>query len=101
MPETLETLAPHPTLERYYASAEHKRSFVRKIFDESAGQYDQVERMMALGTGSWYRRRALRRAGLAPGMQCLDVAVGTGLVAREAVSLVGDAAAVTGLDASP
>jgi demethylmenaquinone methyltransferase/2-methoxy-6-polyprenyl-1,4-benzoquinol methylase len=34
-------------------------------------------------------------------MKCLDVAVGTGLVAREAVTLVGDPAAVTGLDPSP
>lgn len=92
---------PHPTLEKYYAGPEHKRSFVRRIFDESAGQYDQVERMMALGTGPWYRRQALRRAGLVAGMKCLDVAVGTGLVAREAVDLVGDPCAVTGLDPSP
>jgi demethylmenaquinone methyltransferase/2-methoxy-6-polyprenyl-1,4-benzoquinol methylase len=34
-------------------------------------------------------------------MKCLDVAVGTGLVAREAVSLVGDPESVTGLDPSP
>jgi demethylmenaquinone methyltransferase/2-methoxy-6-polyprenyl-1,4-benzoquinol methylase len=101
MPDALDKLAPHPTLERYYASPDGKRSFVRRIFDQSAGEYDQVERMMALGTGSWYRRQALRRAGLAPGMKCLDVAVGTGLVAREAVNLVGDAASVVGLDASP
>ena len=94
-------LAPHPTLEKYYAGPEHKRSFVRRIFDESAGEYDRVERMMALGTGPWYRRQALRRAGLAPGMKCLDVAVGTGLVAREAVGLVGDPESVIGLDPSP
>ena len=67
-------LAPHPTLEKYYAGPEHKRSFVRRIFDESAGEYDRVERMMALGTG---------------------------LVAREAVRLVGDPGAVIGLDPSP
>lgn len=101
MSNAVKGLAPHPTLERYYASPEQKRAFVRRIFDESAGEYDQVERMMALGTGSWYRRHALRRAGLAPGMKCLDVAVGTGLVAREAVKLLGDPNAVIGLDASP
>ena len=94
-------LAPHPTLGRYYRGPGHKRSFVRRIFDESAAHYDQVERMMAFGTGPWYRRQALARAGLGPGMKCLDVAVGTGLVAREAVTLVGDPAAVTGLDPSP
>jgi demethylmenaquinone methyltransferase/2-methoxy-6-polyprenyl-1,4-benzoquinol methylase len=94
-------LAPHPTLGRYYTGAEHRQSFVRRIFDESAGQYDRVERMMAFGTGPWYRRQALARAGPSPGMKCLDVAVGTGLVAREVVSLVGDASAVTGVDPSP
>jgi demethylmenaquinone methyltransferase/2-methoxy-6-polyprenyl-1,4-benzoquinol methylase len=101
MNETEEKLAPHPTLERYYAGPEHKRSFVRRIFDESAGEYDRVERMMAFGTGSWYRRWALSRSGLARGMKCLDVAVGTGLVAREAATLVGDPSRVTGLDPSP
>jgi demethylmenaquinone methyltransferase / 2-methoxy-6-polyprenyl-1,4-benzoquinol methylase len=94
-------LAPHPTLGRYYRGPDEKRAFVRRIFDDSAGHYDQVERMMAFGSGPWYRRQALARAGLAPGMKCLDVAVGTGLVAREAVTLVGDPAAVTGLDPSP
>ena len=98
---TRDKLAPHPTLERYYAAPEHKRAFVRRIFDDSAGQYDQVERMMAFGTGSWYRRSALSRSGLKPGMKALDVAVGTGLVAREAVTLVGDASGVTGVDPSP
>ena len=96
MTQTEENLAPHPTLDRYYAGPEHKRSFVRRLFDETAGQYDQVERMMAFGTGSWYRRHALSRSGLVRGMKCLDVAVGTGLVAREAVTLAGDPSAVTG-----
>lgn len=101
MPQTCELLAPHPTLEKYYAGPEQKGPFVRSIFDDSAGGYDRVERMMALGTGPWYRRQALMRAGLAVGMQCLDVAAGTGLVAREAVNIVGNAGAVIGLDPSP
>jgi demethylmenaquinone methyltransferase/2-methoxy-6-polyprenyl-1,4-benzoquinol methylase len=56
---------------------------------------------MSFGTGSWYRRQALMRSGLRPGMRMLDVAVGTGLVAREAVTLLGDPGAVLGLDPSP
>jgi len=55
---------------------------------------------MALGSGSWYRRRALQRAGLQTGMSVVDVGVGTGLVAREAADLVGDGKLVLGVDPS-
>ncbi|MEA2735092.1 MAG: demethylmenaquinone methyltransferase / 2-methoxy-6-polyprenyl,4-benzoquinol methylase [Humisphaera sp.] len=94
------TLAPHPDLPRYYDVDEGKRPFVRKIFDETAGDYDHVERLMAFGSGSWYRRKALERAGLARGMHVLDVAVGTGLVAREEVQITGDPKLVLGVDPS-
>src|SRR5689334_15006376 len=93
-------LAPHPPLGRYYATPDAKRKFVGAIFDQTAGEYDRIERMMAFGSGPWYRRQALRRAGLAPGMKCLDVAVGTGLVGREAVGIVGAGGEVVGLDPS-
>lgn len=55
---------------------------------------------MAFGTGSWYRRHALQRAGLTRGMTVLDIGVGTGLVACEAARIVGDATLVTGVDPS-
>jgi demethylmenaquinone methyltransferase/2-methoxy-6-polyprenyl-1,4-benzoquinol methylase len=96
---TLE-LAPHPPLTRYYASAGEKRAFVRGIFDQTAGDYDRIERAMALGTGSWYRRQALRRAGLRVGMRVADIAVGTGLMAREAARITGDPRLVLGIDPS-
>jgi demethylmenaquinone methyltransferase/2-methoxy-6-polyprenyl-1,4-benzoquinol methylase len=56
---------------------------------------------MAFGSGSWYRRQALLRAGLGRGMKAVDVGVGTGLVARQAALLVGDPRLVTGVDPSP
>src|SRR3954449_1109943 len=94
-------VAPHPTLPRYYENDSARASFVRRIFDAGAADYDRIERMMALGSGSWYRRMALGRAGLTAGMRVLDVAIGTGLVAREEVDIVGDPARVLGLDPSP
>jgi demethylmenaquinone methyltransferase/2-methoxy-6-polyprenyl-1,4-benzoquinol methylase len=101
-PSTAEALsAPHAMLPEYYGSEAQRRAFVREIFDRTAHDYDRVERLMSFGTGSWYRRQALLRAGLRPGMQMLDVAIGTGLVAREAIALLGDPGAVTGLDPSP
>jgi demethylmenaquinone methyltransferase/2-methoxy-6-polyprenyl-1,4-benzoquinol methylase len=94
-------VAPHPTLSRYYDDGgSGKRSFVRRIFNQTAGDYDRIERFMALGSGSWYRRQALRRAGLTAGMRVLDVAIGTGLVAREEIDITGDARLVVGLDPS-
>lgn len=91
---------PHPILDRYYADAEAKRGFVASLFDTTATDYDRVERLLALGSGPWYRRQALLRAGLAPGMRMLDVGVGTGLVARAAVRIVGDREPVVGIDPS-
>jgi len=93
--------APHPTLPRYFASEAERRPWVRGIFERTAGDYTRVERMMALGSGARYRREALVRAGLAPGMRVVDVGVGTGLVAREAAALLGAPEAVVGVDPSP
>jgi demethylmenaquinone methyltransferase/2-methoxy-6-polyprenyl-1,4-benzoquinol methylase len=92
--------APHPTLDRYYRRDADREAFVQDLFDRGARHYDTVSGVMALGSGLWYRRDALRRAGLVPGMKVLDVAMGTGLVARAAVQILGDRRAVVGLDPS-
>jgi demethylmenaquinone methyltransferase/2-methoxy-6-polyprenyl-1,4-benzoquinol methylase len=92
--------APLPAMPAYYADGESRRRYTRHMFDASAPDYDRVDRLFAFGSGSWYRRQALLRAGLASGMRMLDVAVGTGLVAREAVGVVGDRGSVIGVDPS-
>jgi demethylmenaquinone methyltransferase/2-methoxy-6-polyprenyl-1,4-benzoquinol methylase len=93
-------LPPHPELSAYYRGEAGKGAFLRDIFDETACDYDCVEGVLALGSGRWYRRQALLRAKLAPGMKVLDVAMGTGLVAREAMGIVGKAGRVVGVDPS-
>lgn len=93
--------APHPILAQYYENDVEKRRFIRTIFDSTAKNYDRVDRLLAFGSGSWYRRRALVRAGLAPGAKVLDVAVGTGLLAREIVNVLGTHDGVIGIDPSP
>lgn len=92
--------APHPPLSGYYGDAGNRSNWVQHMFDDTAEDYDRTEFMIGFGSGSWYRREALRRAGLAPGMKVLDVGIGTGLVARRAVEITGDPALVTGLDPS-
>jgi demethylmenaquinone methyltransferase/2-methoxy-6-polyprenyl-1,4-benzoquinol methylase len=93
--------APHPVLSNYYPDEEHRREYVQDIFNDTAADYDRVERMMGLGSGRWYRHRALLRAGLGAGMRVVDVGTGTGLVAREAAAIVGDPTLITGVDPSP
>lgn len=91
---------PHPPLCAYYATPEERARFVRDAFDRTATHYDRINWLVSLGSGASYRRRALRGAGLRSGARVLDVAVGTGLLAREAVRITGDPALVTGIDIS-
>lgn len=92
--------APHPVLKRYYEDHDERHPFVIALFDGAARHYDRVCRLMSLGSGQWYRRWTLERAGLRAGMTLLDVATGTGLVARAALRIVREPGAVVGLDPS-
>ena len=93
-------LAPHPPLTDYYGPPENRTAFVRGLFDRTARHYDGVNTLLSLGSGRWYRRGALRQAGLRPGMRMLDVATGTGLLAREALGILGPEGTLVGLDPS-
>jgi demethylmenaquinone methyltransferase/2-methoxy-6-polyprenyl-1,4-benzoquinol methylase len=96
-----EALRPHAPLPAYYRDEVDHARFLRRIFDDTAPDYDRIERMLALGSGSGYRRAALQRAGLVAGAQVLDVGIGTGLVAREALALIGPNGRLVGVDPSP
>ena len=92
--------APITVLPQYWSDERTRRTYIDRLFDGTAGDYDFVENLLGLGSGPWYRRTALARAGLRPGMRVLDVATGTGLVAREAMRIVGASGSVVGLDPS-
>jgi len=93
-------LAPHVPLTRYYADEQERHRFLRRIFDDTAEDYDRIERLLAFGSGPWYRRQALLRAGLRAGNSVLDVGFGTGLVAREALEIIGACGTLVGVDPS-
>jgi demethylmenaquinone methyltransferase / 2-methoxy-6-polyprenyl-1,4-benzoquinol methylase len=95
-----EKIAPHPPLTQYYGAAEKREAYVREIFDETAPWYDWATWFLSFGSGDWYRREALKRAGLTPGMRLLDLASGTGVVARAAAQVTNDPRAIVGMDAS-
>ncbi|MBK9136226.1 MAG: class I SAM-dependent methyltransferase [Betaproteobacteria bacterium] len=95
-------LRPHPSMPDYYGEGlAPRRAFLRQVFDDTAADYDRIESMLAWGSGRWYRRQALLRAGLASGMAVCDVGCGTGLVTREALAIVGENGSVLGVDPSP
>ena len=93
-----ESIRPHPVLEEYYPVQADRQSFVDQLFDGAARYYNHIGRMLDWGSGPMYRRQALQRAGLRKGMRLLDVATGTGLVARGGVEIVGDPRRVVGID---
>ena len=82
--------APHALLTEYYANEQQRQACLRRIFDDTAIDYELIENLLALGSGPWHRCQALQRAGLVNDMRVLDVGIGTSLVA----------ALVTGVDPS-
>lgn len=93
-------LPPHPPLAQYENALGRRQEFVNGLFDSGAPYYDRIVSAMSFGTGNKYRRDALDRNGLVPGMRVLDVATGTGLVARAVSEMLGPGGRVVGLDPS-
>jgi demethylmenaquinone methyltransferase/2-methoxy-6-polyprenyl-1,4-benzoquinol methylase len=100
--KTLEraTIEPHPVMADYYGERSARAGFVRSLFNDTAHHYDRINGLFSIGSGNWYRKHSLVRAGLAPGHRVLDVAIGTGLVARQAAAITGPQGLVIGLDLS-
>lgn len=92
--------APHQPIATRYGDDTGKQAYLRALFDRSAPHYDRVNGFGFFWTGSWYRRRQLRLAGLLPGMAVVDVACGTGPVTRACLQLLRGSGSVVGVDPS-
>lgn len=83
---------------------EEKAAYVKDLFDQIAGGYDQVNDWMTGGLHRLWKDRLLRIVRAAPGQAALDLATGTGDLAirlHAVVTAGGAAGTVTGLDFSP
>lgn len=96
----MKATAPLAPIPGFFRTEAERREYVGGAFDRSARHYERICGALSLGTGRWYRRQALLRAGLAPGMRVLDVATGTGLVARAALDAGVAARSLVGVDPS-
>ncbi len=91
---------PHSTLTAHYSAPDEKQRFLRRIFDDAAPHYEEIARLGFFGSGQWYRRDALRRAGLKTGARVLDVASGTGPTARAIRDILGNEKLITCVEPS-
>lgn len=70
--------------------ADQKASLVADVFQSVAPKYDLMNDLMSFGLHRWWKRFTLAQAGLRPGQFVLDVASGTGDLAKAFAREVGN-----------
>jgi demethylmenaquinone methyltransferase/2-methoxy-6-polyprenyl-1,4-benzoquinol methylase len=65
-----------------------KAPLVRAVFDGVAGRYDLMNDLMSAGIHRWWKAEMVRWLNPRPGQRLLDVAGGTGDIARRVLPLV-------------
>jgi demethylmenaquinone methyltransferase/2-methoxy-6-polyprenyl-1,4-benzoquinol methylase len=65
-----------------------KAPLVRAVFDSVAGRYDLMNDLMSAGIHRWWKAEMVRVLNPRPGQRLLDVAGGTGDIARRALPRV-------------
>ena len=79
---------------------EEKKDRVRGVFDSVADRYDLMNDLMSLGLHRAWKKFALAKTGLRAGQMALDVAAGSGDLARKFARMVGDSGLVVSTDIS-
>ena len=80
---------------------EDKPDQVRRIFDSVAPRYDEMNDLMSGGLHRLWKRFAVEVSGVRPGERVLDIAGGTGDLARLFAGRVGPQGAVVLTDVNP
>lgn len=77
-------------------TGDERARYVQKMFARIAGRYDLMNRLMTAGQDVRWRRRVIQLAQLPDNGRLLDIATGTGDIAREAMEQHPDITAVGG-----
>jgi demethylmenaquinone methyltransferase/2-methoxy-6-polyprenyl-1,4-benzoquinol methylase len=78
-----------------------KAGRVRSVFESVAGKYDVMNDLMSFGVHRLWKQFTLSLTGLKPGQRALDVAGGTGDLARGMLRQVGKSGQVVLSDVNP
>ncbi|HEX7086667.1 MAG TPA: ubiquinone/menaquinone biosynthesis methyltransferase [Vicinamibacterales bacterium] len=90
--------APPPRLRDAIATPAGKAAYVRRLFATIADRYDLITVVLSFGLDQRWKRRLVRLAAPGPSDRVLDLACGTGDIARLAAARGAD---VVGLDLVP
>jgi demethylmenaquinone methyltransferase/2-methoxy-6-polyprenyl-1,4-benzoquinol methylase len=89
------------TLPSARSGPEKDAALVRSMFERVARRYDTANTILSFGQDRHWRRMAARAVAPGPGEVIVDVASGTGALARELLAASGGRARVVALDFSP
>lgn len=89
---------PAPPHETESLVARRDTSSIAAMFNRISRSYDLMNRLMTFGQDGRWRKMAADAARLGPGDRALDVATGTGDMARELAKRVGPRGTVMGVD---
>lgn len=71
-----------------------KQAQVKEVFDKVAPKYDLMNDVLSLGLHRLWKRDAVKKAGIVPGMKVLDIAGGTGDISLLVAPLLGEKGAL-------
>ena len=80
---------------------EGKEEFIKDVFTEIAGYYDEMNEIMSMGMVQGWHKFMMKKAGDIRGKRCLDVGTGTGEIAFHVARTAGKDSTVVGLDLTP
>jgi demethylmenaquinone methyltransferase/2-methoxy-6-polyprenyl-1,4-benzoquinol methylase len=83
------------SLDSAFVSPENKRRYVARLFSTIAPRYDLITRVLSYGQDGRWKRRLIREARISPRDVVVDLACGTGDIARLAAA---GGSAVLGID---